>query len=149
MEYTQTLQTKLRRRILSEVGADPNLIADIYVSRIHESTQEFGSKQLIRRELEAMIRERLLVETSVVVNGKKFDNISLPTYRLHGRLMSIRQIVASPHNHHGHVYNVVRNRLLAGLTPEQALGIGTVGRGQLRAAVEDWTKRETQSDFLP
>jgi hypothetical protein len=135
-------KTKLRRRILTLVGGDSGRIADYYCSRLAEKTDEFGSKREIRRELEVIIRERLIVETKVVANGTTYNNLSLPVYRLAGRIVTIRQMAASPSNRHGFTFDTIRKRLHEGLTPEQALMIPPVGRGKLAAAVDEFESQK-------
>gem|GEM_PF-3973043 len=140
--YSQSTRTKLRRRIIALVGATPNMIAHKYVTQIADETDEFGSAGEIRRELNLMIRERLLIETPKTIRDKVYDNISLPEYRLYGKLVSIRDMVAHKCNSHKLSFEAIRKRLLQGLTPEQALSIPKTTRGKLRAAVEEETKED-------
>jgi hypothetical protein len=94
-----------------------------------------------------MIREGLLAQRTESVGGRSYDNVYPPVYRLYGREMTVRQIHKDPRNVHQLSYNTVRERLLAGMEPKEALATPPTTKGEIRAIVQA-AKRAPTGDEL-
>jgi len=132
-EITRSDKARLRTRIGNAVRRAPGTIADIYSSAI---AKDLGvSKSVVRKELEEMIKKKLLIEVNEFRGGRWYDNIYPPVYKIFGREVTLRELARHERNVHKLSYNTIRQRLLAGMEPREALATPPKTRGEIAAIV--------------
>ena len=146
----------LRRRIIAVVKSNPNKQASVIVAKARDAMggdATAPSRATVRQEIEKMINEGILVTDNYTADRgtadqKDYRNLSLPSYTLHGKPVTVREMQRSRHNVHDLNLSAIQKRLRRGMSPELALATPKTGAWKLMEVAEQLSALDEDEELI-